>query len=91
MTYMDRLTEMRACRDALDWLLAGGYPTLQAAWDACQRSDWMIWLLYHAHADPVRLRMLACDCAERALTRDSALSALSPSARTAGARTAATG
>lgn len=28
---------------ALEWLEQGGFATLQDAWDACTRADWMLW------------------------------------------------
>ena len=38
-----KLKELDACDDAIIW--AKDYDTLQQAWDNCQRSDWMIWLI----------------------------------------------
>ena len=35
-----------ACGDAVEF--ATRFPTLRAAWLACERSDWMMWLLRHA-------------------------------------------
>ena len=37
-----RLVELHACADAVKWAI--NYPSLQAAWDACERDDWMLWL-----------------------------------------------
>lgn len=47
MNYIERLKRMRACNDALIWLRKNDFPTLQAAWEACERADWMLWLIYH--------------------------------------------
>ena len=33
----------KPCQGAIEW--AASYPTLQAAWDACERGDWMLWWL----------------------------------------------
>jgi hypothetical protein len=33
---------MGACPEAIRW--AEQYPTLPAAWEACERGDWMLWL-----------------------------------------------
>ena len=43
--YIDRIADLGACAPALDWLRSEQYPSLQAAWDACPRSNWMLWLL----------------------------------------------
>ena len=48
--YIERIADMCACAPAMAWLRSEQYPTLQAAWDACPRGDWMMWLL-HKHAD----------------------------------------
>lgn len=40
------------CAKAVDWLLEGGYPTLQAAWDACQNVEWMEWLMQFMISGP---------------------------------------
>ena len=39
--WVKALKRAGACREAVEW--AGQYPTLQAAWDACERGDWMLW------------------------------------------------
>lgn len=43
MSVREQLTALDACRDAIKW--ASAFPTLQAAWDACERGDWMLWLV----------------------------------------------
>ena len=45
MDYIERIEALGACAPALDWLRSEQHPTLQAAWDACPRSNWMLWLL----------------------------------------------
>lgn len=40
--WTDKLRNLDACSDAVRW--ASAYQTAQAAWDACVRPDWMIWL-----------------------------------------------
>ena len=42
-SFIGRLKLLDACPEAVEW--AAQYPTLQAAWDACERGDWMLWLL----------------------------------------------
>jgi hypothetical protein len=34
-----------ACYDALDWLSDTNIKTLAGAWDACERADWLLWML----------------------------------------------
>jgi hypothetical protein len=37
------VNDLNACEDALEWLLT--QPDLITAWNNCNRSDWMIWIL----------------------------------------------
>jgi hypothetical protein len=60
------LRQHKACDAAMDWLKAGQFASLDAAWQVCQRSDWMIWLLYEANKlDDATWRHLAVDFAEQ--------------------------
>ena len=60
------LRDHDACKAALDWLAAGQFPSLEAAWQVCQRGDWMLWLLYETNAlDDATWRHLAVDFAEQ--------------------------
>ncbi len=45
MNYIDQIASLWACRDAVGWLHEANHPTPQAAWNACSRPDWMLWLL----------------------------------------------
>lgn len=68
--WIDRLEYLDACADAIKW--AHGYGSLSAAWAACERADWMLWLASHvwgkrgsrAHRRTV---LAACACARMAL------------------------
>jgi len=42
MKFTDKLRKIGACSAAVKW--AEQYPTLQKAWDVCERGDWMLWL-----------------------------------------------
>ena len=59
---------MEACKDAIEW--AEKYPTLDEAWNACERGDWMGWLLgqllvgKEGPENRGDLVLAACDCAE---------------------------
>ena len=71
MTEIHRLlTYMGACGEAIafaDKWAASGSP--KTVWEACNRSDWMIWLLSRktVDLDDPRLRLMACDFAESVL------------------------
>ena len=59
-----------ACSEAVRW--ARGYPSLRAAWAACERGDWMLWLAAalsggYGSATHRRLVLAACACARTAL------------------------
>ena len=79
-----KLKKMGACKDAIEW--AKSYPTKQAAWDACERADYMLWLLgklvkVQESPQHKKLVLVVCDCASTALKytgkyRKVALSAL---------------
>jgi hypothetical protein len=57
---------MQSCSEAVKW--AKPYATLQAAWDACERADWMCWLLVHLHPHTTgQVRLALCACARTAL------------------------
>jgi len=67
--FYERLEKLNACADAVEW--AREYPSLQAAWDACERADWMMWLLGRLSGPPgspsrKRVVALACKCARTA-------------------------
>ena len=71
-TPINHLSEISACRDAVAWVEESKSESLEAAWLACQRGDWMLW--YAAKkAGPVgdekrkKLVLAACECARLAL------------------------
>ena len=43
MNDVQQLQRMNACSSAIDFVK--NFPTLQAAWNLCERPDWMFWLL----------------------------------------------
>ena len=60
-----------ACYSAKRWLTFSGHTDPQAAWDACPRGDWLIWLVCKwtdigAPGSPERRKLASCaaDCAE---------------------------
>jgi len=64
------LRDLRACDEAVKW--AAGFASLEAAWAACERGDWMLWwagrVARHPESESRKLLVIAaCDCAEKAL------------------------
>lgn len=67
-----RLVALGACREAVAW--AGQHDSLTAAWVACERGDWMLWLAGAVAGPPGDdsrrpLALAACACARLALPR----------------------
>jgi hypothetical protein len=68
--WTDALHDLDACDDAIAW--AEGYDSLDAAWAACERGDWMLWLAGRVAGPPGDdtrrpLVLAACACARLAL------------------------
>ena len=66
--WTDKLMALCACSEAIEW--ARNYPTLMAAWEACERGDWMLWLagkVCRTLPQRKRLVLAACACARTAL------------------------
>ena len=67
----DLLLRRRACPEAVTW--ARQYPTIEAAWAACDRGDWMLWWIERVGRgesgsdERRRLVAVACRCARLAL------------------------
>ena len=65
MTFRERLIEMGACSEAVDWV---GDKTLAEAWATCERADWMLWLVTRIDGSySPRLQLATCACARTAL------------------------
>lgn len=72
LVYIDQIEALGACSEAVKWLRKEAHPTLGAAWTACLRGDWVLWLagrLAGPPGDPSRIPVVlaACDCAELTL------------------------
>lgn len=68
--YLNQLRQLNACQEAIDW--ASTQETPQAAWAACKRGDWMLWLCGKYAGEPwskrrKRLVLAACECSRLAL------------------------
>ena len=44
--WSDALRRLNACGEAVEW--SRSYPDISAAWQACERGDWMLWLIGRA-------------------------------------------
>ena len=65
MTFRERLFEMGACSEAVEWV---GDKTLAEAWVTCERADWMLWLVSKIDGSYTpRIRLAACACARTSL------------------------
>lgn len=71
MHYIDQIANLGACADAIAWLRTEAHPDLAAAWAACPRADWLLWLagLLAATGSPEHRAVVAAaaDCAGAAL------------------------
>ena len=61
----NHLTTLGACPEAIEWV--GAYSSLQDAWDACERADWLLWYAARRGVDRKLLVRAACACARTAL------------------------
>jgi len=65
MKFRDELISMDACDDAVTWV---GNKSRKRAWEKCNNSQWMLWLINKERLlDDSALRLLACDFAEDVL------------------------
>src|SRR3954470_21170919 len=69
---VEELNQERACSDAVSFVRDGKFDSLQAAWDACQRGDWMLWWAGKKSGEPEsdkrkKLVLAACECAREVL------------------------
>lgn len=71
MHYIDHIESMDACDDALAWLRNEDHPDITAAWAACPRADWMLWLAGRCAASDgskhAAIVAAAADCAAAVL------------------------
>jgi hypothetical protein len=69
--WCDRLEAVGACDEAVAW--ARTQPSPEAAWQNCDRGDWMLWIVGRVAGGEIgsperrRLVLAACDCAELSL------------------------
>lgn len=68
--WTDELVKLIACKEAVEF--GEEYRTFQAAWDKCDRGDWMLWFCGKRAGKPEstkrkKLVLAACGCARLAL------------------------
>ena len=66
-TLVSDLRRLDACREALAW--AANYADMHAAWAACDRGDWLLWVAARTGVDRELIVLAACACARLALVR----------------------
>ena len=59
------LENLDACSDSIEW--AEKRKTSKAAWLACPRADWLLWLAPRIGIDKNLIILVACDCAASVL------------------------
>ena len=62
--WIKSLTRLRACDEAVEW--AEQYKSFTAAWTACERPDWLLWIAANT-VDQKLVVLAACACARTAL------------------------
>ena len=67
--YIKKLNEMDACSSGIEW--SKNYEDSQQAWEACERGDWMLWLISwkagkFGSDSRKKLVLVACECARLA-------------------------
>jgi len=65
MTPAQILTKQGACPEAIAWI--GRRRSAKAAWDACERGDWLLWLVARLDVKREIVVFAACQCARLAL------------------------
>ena len=68
--HVRKLKRLRACAEAVEF--ARGFDSMQGAWDACERGDWLLWFVGKGTRADGGLRhrklvLVACQCARRGL------------------------
>jgi hypothetical protein len=73
MNAIEKLKELRACKEAIDWCKENNITTLQEAWDKCERGDWLLWIYVKLYPNNIQELTLAkghCANTVRHLMRD---------------------
>lgn len=68
MSHWSNALPADTCDEARKWCLT--QPDYQAAWDACERGDWLLWLAGRLGVDRRLLVRAACACARLALQHE---------------------
>jgi hypothetical protein len=62
---IERLERLHACSDAREWVKT--QKSAVAAWENCERGDWMLWLAKKLSVDDRKLTMAKYHCAAQVL------------------------
>ena len=62
---IERLERLHACSDAREWVKT--QKSAVAAWENCERGDWMLWLAKKLNVDDRKLTMAKYRCASQVL------------------------
>ena len=70
MRHTTKLEKLKACQEAVEW--SRQFKSGQAAWDACERGDWLLWYAAKMDGPPgaesrKKLVLAACKCARLSL------------------------
>ena len=65
MNHVDRLRALGACLEAIKW--ASTQPDAKAAWNACEKPYWLLWLAPRIGATHQQIVLAACACARTEL------------------------
>jgi len=76
MSTQDKLQQMHACREAIEWI---GDREAETAWKECERGDWMLWIAHKQGIDFKLLTLAKVRCAslvKHLMTDERSLNAL---------------
>jgi hypothetical protein len=71
MNIEEKLRDLGACGEARAWVESLALPDAwyapRAAWIACERANWLLWIAARAGVDQKLLVLTACACARTSL------------------------
>ena len=61
----------KACSEAIEWIKENNIQTMHEAWEKCERSDWMLWVMDELdYGTDKQLRLFAVWDARQTFTKD---------------------
>ena len=61
--HFDWLETNEACQESMDWIAENNIQSLEEAWNACERGDWLLWMAEMLCVDQRKLMMCGALCA----------------------------